>query len=566
MSDLVANVLKSIGPCVSTDLVAALVKDCGLTPVNARQKVSRSTSIKKLAHLPFPRNSRFVYLQAEYASPEFWSALTRALLEHTMSYGGGLAALIARGGVMPLAHFTIACGAPLAQKRHLSPTSILERLKAANLIQTFDVPGIGECVELSHTTPASSFDIAEMRARMRTEEVLLCAVRDWARSLGLVSYNTVALRDEGTEQPRVGTFNWDLTAPSYLGALTQWDGGKVKPGFLVCDVLLGVNVSVQGLQPFINKCKTIRTLTKVGRCFQVFVADGYSKEAYALAKSEGVVPATTATLFGNDVAKALRELTDVLSESFPRDKTLEKVDAVFKRLSHIEGAANNLRGALFEYLVAEAVRLGSAHSDIQLNELLRDADGRTAEVDVLVVHRDQSIRFIECKGYKPGGTVPDDMVERWLNDRVPLIRKIAGADPHWRKCRLEFEFWTTGRLTPAAAAAVHAEAEKTKKFGLSLVDRDELERRVAATNNAALKRTLNEHFIGHPLEKAEREARRPRRQLPIPRGPRLRTREGVDRVFLDSDEFEAGDAALLVESVLGDGGETEPVPSASASK
>lgn len=528
MSDLVANVLKTLGPCVSSDLTAALVKNHGLTSTNARQKVSRSTSIKKLAYLPFPRNARFVYLQADYGSPEFWHALTRDLLKHTISYGGGLAALIARGGVMPVVHFAIACGAPLAQKRHLSPVSILDRLRTAKLVQTFDVPGIGECVELAQSTSPSSLDVMHMRARIRTEEVLLSAVKDWARSLGLVSYNTVALRDEGADQPRVGTFNWDLTAPSYLGALTQWEGGTVKPGFLVCDVLLGVNVTEQAIRPFINKCKTLRTLPKIGRCLQVFVADGYTPDAYALAKSEGVVPATTVTLFGKDVAKALRELADILSDAFPRAHTLEKVDAVFKRLNHIEGAANNLRGALFEYLVAEAVRLSSAHSDIQLNEILHDNDGRNAEVDVMVIHRDQSVRFIECKGYKPGGTVPDEMVERWLKDRVPFIRKAAEANPFWRKCRCEFEFWTTGRLTPTASAMIHAAASRSRKFGITLVDRDELERRVNATNNSALKRTFEEHFVGHPLERAEMEAGRTKRQLPIPPGPRLCRREGVE--------------------------------------
>lgn len=356
-------------------------------------------------------------------------------------------------------------------------------------------------------------------------------MKDWARNLGFVSYNTVELRDEGDEQPRVGTFNWDLAAPSYLGALTQWDGGTVKPGFLVCDVLLGVNVTKEALQPFINKCKTLRTLTKVGRCLQVFVADGYTSDAYAIAKSEGVVPATTITLFGVDVARALRELTDVLSNAFPLTDTLEKVDAVFKRLSHIEGAATNLRGALFEYLVAEVVRLNSAHSYIQLNEVMRDDGGLTAEVDVLVVHRDQSVRFIECKGYKPGGTVPDDMVERWLNDRVPLIAKAAKANSHLDRCRFEFEFWTTGHLTTVASTMIHEAANRIKKYGLSLVDRDELKRRVDSTNNSALKRTLDEHFIGHALEKAEREMRRPKRQLPIPAGPKWSTREADEELF-----------------------------------
>ncbi len=104
-----------------------------------------------------------------------------------------------------------------------------------------------------------------------------------------------------------------------------------------------------------------------------------------------------------------------------------------------------------------------------------------------------------------------------------------------------------------------AEAARTKKFGLHLVDRDELERRVVATNNAALKRTLNEHFIGHPIERAEQEARPPKRQLPIPRGPRLRTREGVERVFLDNDKFLEADVLAAGSFTSGDPEEQEPI-------
>lgn len=524
MPDLVEIALRKLGPCVSTALVAAMVKEYGLTPPNARQKVSRAKSIKKLAHILFPHRARFVYLQADYGSPDFWHALTRELIANSVAYGGGLAALLARGGAMPVAHFAIACGAPVAQRGHLSPVSILDRLKAAQLVKTVDEPGIGECVELSHQSAAESYELARMRARLHTEQVLLGAIKDWARSLGLVSYNKVALRDESEQQPKVGTFHWDMAAPSYLGPLVKRvSDGKPKPGFLVCDVLLGVNVSADELQPFINKCKTLRSLTRVGPCLQMFVADGFAPEAYALARKEGVIPATTATLFGLEVAKALRELTELLRDVYPRAGTFEKVDAVFAQLSHIEGATNNLRGALFEYLVAEIVRSTSPHNSIRMNEVLRD-EGRAAEVDVLVEHHHQMIRFIECKGYRPGGTVPDDMVERWLNDRISFIRKAAEFNTFWRKCRFDFEFWTSGALTPRAEALIAAAAARTRKYGIKLVSARELASLGQATNNTALKHTLQEHFLGHPLEKAERVAKASKRRLAVPPRSELATR------------------------------------------
>src|SRR5690606_38699924 len=122
--------------------------------------------IKKLAYLKFPHGARFVYLEADYATPRFWQALTDALLRHRISYGGGLAALLARGGVMPVAHFSIACGAPIAQKGHVSAKAVLTQLKRARLVRIVQIPGLGECVELSHQVEAGTYEAADLRARL----------------------------------------------------------------------------------------------------------------------------------------------------------------------------------------------------------------------------------------------------------------------------------------------------------------------------------------------------------------------------------------------------------------
>lgn len=522
MADSLSLLLRILGPCLSTELVAALVKN-GVAPAAARQRVSRSVEIKKLAHLVFPRGARFVYLKNDYASPVFWNALVNRLLEHSTSYGGGLGALMARGGVMPVKHFLIACGAPIAQKGHIPAQSVLERLKNAELVTVFDLPGIGECVELAQTVDAARGELNALRARLNTEAVLLSAVKDWARNLALVSYNTVALRDAGDGQPRVGTFNWDLTGVSYLAPLTQWNkaDNKKKPGYLVCDVLLGVNVAAHELKPFVNKCTTLRALAQVGRCMQMFVADGYTAEAFSLARENGIIPATTTNLFGHEVAKALRELTDVLKDAYLRPDSFEMVAAIFNKLSHIEGAATNLRGALFEYIVADVVRQSDPHSTIELNEMLRDDTGGQAEVDVLVHHANQSVRFIECKGYKPGGMVPDEMVEVWLKERIPVMRRSPQATGYWRECRQVFEYWTSGVLSERARGLIADEAARVKRYDFRVVEGEELGRLIAATNSSALKKTFRQHFQAHPLNE---DVRRPPRRLAIPPSSRLTTR------------------------------------------
>ena len=552
MADSLSHLLRTLGPCLSTEIVAALVKE-GVAPATARQRVSRSTEIKKLAHLVFPRGARFVYLKNDYASPVFWRALVSRLLEHSASYGGGLGALMARGGVMPVKHFLIACGAPIAQKGHIPAQGVLERLKSADLVTVFNLAGIGECVELAQTVDASRWELNALRARLNTEAVLLGAVKDWARNLGLVSYNTVALRDAEEGLPRVGTFNWDLTGASYLAPLTQWDkaNSKKKPGYLVCDVLLGVNVAAHELQPFINKCTTLRALTKVGRCIQVFVADGYTTEAFALARESGIIPATTTNLFGLEVAKALRELTDVLKDAYLRPDSLDMVAAIFNKLSHIEGAATNLRGALFEYIVADVVRQSDPHSTIELNTILKDDAGSQAEVDVLVHHSNQSVRFIECKGYKPGGTVPDEMVESWLKERIPVMRRSPQATGYWRECWQVFEYWTSGVLSERARGLIADEAVRVRRYGLRVVEGEELGQLVAATNSTALKKTFRQHFQAHPLSAVERLSKRPPRRLAIPPSSRLATRNSSELEIStpllrgpNSDDDDAPDDAI----------------------
>ena len=127
--------------------------------------------------------------------------------------------------------------------------------------------------------------------------------------------------------------------------------------------------------PIYQQVQDARSLRNVGRCLQVFIADGYDKDAFTLARSEGVIPATPESLFGEEVARSLGLLTELLQDVYPKADNLEKLDTVFSRLSRIEGVAVNLRGALFEYLAAELVRCTSTYTDIRMNEIFRDETG-----------------------------------------------------------------------------------------------------------------------------------------------------------------------------------------------
>ncbi|HCE3385376.1 TPA: hypothetical protein NG591_002876, partial [Vibrio parahaemolyticus] len=306
---LLEEILKEKGPCLSSVLVQELVDRHKLSHDAARKRVSRTgKDIYRLEGLPLPRNVKFVYLKKDYRSPYFWEALYSAFKDTNSAYWYAIAALKERAGVMPYAHFLISCGAPLRQQKHIPPEKILERLEMHEILSVRYLDGFGRCVVLTQYEQELEFILPEIRARLIAERLLIGAVSQWAKNLGLVSYNLFKDRD-GEELPDVSTTLWDMAGPSFVSPLVDiGQNGKIKPGFFACDILLNKKVSEDGIQPFLRKCKTLRGLSNVGRCMQMFVSNEYNSDAFKLAKEAGILPATVESLFGRDVAKGLVNL------------------------------------------------------------------------------------------------------------------------------------------------------------------------------------------------------------------------------------------------------------------
>jgi hypothetical protein len=435
MATILEDLLRSSGPCLTTQLTQRLI-DQGMSPEAARQRVSRARGpIRKTPGLIFPHKARFIYHEKDFNSEVYWEALIEAVIKYSPSYGPALAALIQRDGIVPKPHFDIICGAPKRQKGQISAETILDRFEKVGITRQIDVPGAGPCIvtgdkgQYANTIP----DPALLKARLIAENILLQAVQDWAKKLGFASYDKIALRDTGNEQPRVGTFHWDLTGPSYLAPLVaRGQDGKPKPGFLVCDVLLGSSMDNQGIAPFLRKYQTLRSLKNIGSILPMFIAENYTENAFRAARNAGIVAATPTTLFGRDVAEALGCLIETLSRAAELSTRPEIFDEMFRKLSHIEGAAINLRGALFELIVAHLVRSVEG-GQVRINHIFQDTrTSDKAEVDVLLEHENQRVTFIECKGHQPTTQIEEDQAKKWIENRIPLIRRCVDSYPLWR--------------------------------------------------------------------------------------------------------------------------------------
>jgi hypothetical protein len=505
-----STALKSLGPCLSTELAQHLVKTHGISPATARQRVARAAGpVKKLKHLPFARGVRFVYLEKDFRSPYYWDRLFAAILAGKSAYARALVAVQARG-MIPVAYFNAACGAPIAQKKHISAGTVLERMVAAGVFERVDVPSIGECVmtrqlseRVEYMPPAT---VAQVRARLIAEEILLDSVKEWLRRLGMASFNKVKVRKLPDDLPMVGTYAWDLTAPSYLGALSSWGkDGVMKPGLIACDVLLAGSLSLASAETFLYKVDALKALKKLGRTLFIYVSEHFSAEAFQEMRSAGILPATPETLFGKDVAAGFKELSKVLAEAAVKSVSPDRFDMLFRSLGKLEGAVGNMRGSLFELLVAEVARRDHP-ALVELNKICKGNDGARAEVDVWLVIPNREGHFIECKGHGPGSAIDDEEIEQWLNKRILTVRQHVAQYLEPKPTKLLFELWYTGTLSSEALARIERTRDANQsKFEITLVGPEDIRAKVRALNDISLLKTFEQHFL--PPQHAGRPSR-----------------------------------------------------------
>lgn len=495
-----AQLLRNHGPGLTGDILP-LLESAGLTRDTARQRLSRrSKSVQTLSGLSFPKNARFYYHVDHFGRDLYWRALHRAVTEGSPAYGPALAAMAANGGVMPAAFFPIASGAPVKQKGHTGSDAVLSRLESAGLLQQRI---LGDMPVVVLRDGLYDVDEAGLPARLTVLRVLLDAVADWARKLGMVSYNKVSIRHRDEPLPLFGTHAFDLIGPSYLAPMIRYKDSKPKPGAVVCDAYIG-DLDLLAANGFIRKCTTSRALRRLPPFLPVLIADGFTPDAFNALRAQGIIATKPSALFGRDVARGLAGLLETLRHaSAIAVSNPGVIETLFSQLGHIEGAASNLRGALFELIVGHVVHREGAQS-IDVGRRVRLTEKESVEIDVFS-YAASEVRVIECKGYAPTHRVDAEEVGAWIRDKAPRIHKHFRVQDNYQHRTFRFEFWTSGDFTPEARVLAAEVAASTRKYDVQLVGGQEVRARIGKVNASGLGKVFDEHYAKHPLAKAERK-------------------------------------------------------------
>jgi hypothetical protein len=175
------------------------------------------------------------------------------------------------------------------------------------------------------------------------------------------------------------------------------------------------------------------------------------------------------------------------------------IGELFSKLGKIEGAAGNLRGPLFEMIVAHCVRETEGTS-VEVGATAVTMAGEKADIDVLSVRERQKVWAYECKGYAPTKQVTEDEIEKWLTITIPRIYEWIQGHERF-KCIKEviFEFWTSGVFSPEASAKLQEQKARTRKYQILWRDGSEVYAYAKQIRSSRVEDVLNEHFLKHPL-------------------------------------------------------------------
>lgn len=492
---MIQEALEELGPCLSSTLIDHLVV-AGMSRATARQRLRRDPAVQAIEGLTFAHGARFLYLPKQKNT----LALKRTLRDVIVATGGAYARAVSAvrmRRVVPLWQFAAACGAPLQRTGHLPPEVVLKRLTSAGLFMVEDIPGLGPAVAMrDRFNKIPSTEIAAAIARSSVEASLLDTMKEWTRRLNFSSWEKPAVRRSGEQPPASGSYAWDMTCPSYLLPLTRWKAGKTQPGFVVCDVFNGT-ISSDAMSVFLHKCISLRHLKNLAPVLPIFVADRYDKDALKQARDAGIIAATIQALFGAEFAAALRELTRVLSEALKGSLDTGHLAEIVKRLSKVEGALGNLRGTLFEYLVADIARHQARGVDVRMNQRCKGADGIEVEVDVWLLDQLTTARFIECKSHRPGSTVEDEEIGQWIRKRIPAVRHhLDNLALLQHVPRPVFELWVMGQLSDESKRRIEqTRIANMSKFDVLIVNAPDAIKQAAEIGDGSLADTLKLLFV-----------------------------------------------------------------------
>lgn len=480
----IKNILEDRGPLLTGELIEILTSEYGLSNDAARKRLSRIGSpVHKIKGF-FTENQTFCYLQTQYKQDEYFTGLRNAFKGNAKRIYSIIRALEIHYGYLHKDHLAVYSFSPvLALKGHKRFDVLIKDLKSFNVIEEDN-----EYYRINSRIAVIESNHSLYKSVAIAEKFILEQFSEWTRKIGLGSYNTGKIYGD------FGNFKWGFTSPSFSMGICTYKDGKMAPGFILADVLLGNSLTLEDVDFFLQKISILQQMKSISKFIPFLIVDNISTEVLDKLKGRGVIIGFVNQLFGKGYSDLLKTLVNTIANAGAILKTnpdgflnlMDKIDGL------VQGKVNNLRGDLFELAV------GFYHSrfcqSIDIGRII-NVEGDRKELDVFAIYAEKIV-VVECKGYKRNASLAE--VEQWTSEKIPLIRKWIANQPALNNKDLVFEFWSTGGFDEDARKKI-VSFSNVKKHTLHFYAEKEILEKGKSLKMPRFNETLNQYFFKEPL-------------------------------------------------------------------
>lgn len=464
------------GPTLSSDLISYFQKE-GLTSEAIRKRLSRITSpIFKIQGF-FKDNQTFFYHIDHYNDDRFYDSLRNALKKSAKRYYAIIAALEYHNGYIlkeDLASYSFSPVKNLISHKKFS--SIIEDLiKLKIVVEENEYYRLTDKISIRTSNNFNYYKAIEL-----SKQVIGNQFYNYTKSIGLVSY------EKGKFNSEFAKFQFCFTAPSYISGLIKY-GPKIKPAFVIADILLGNINDETSIDFFLQKIQIIKTQT-TSSFLPFLITNGLTQEAFKKLKEKGIIIGLVNKLFGEEYEELLKSLISVVTNAGTILKT--NPDAYLQLLLQlnklVDGKTNNLRGDLFE--LAVGYYYSNLCQSLDIGKKV-NFQGNYKEIDVYATFQDKFI-ICECKAYKT--CIDLKIVENWLSTKVSFIYN-AIREYNFDK-EIVFEFWSTSGFTKDAIQFLQDKQSNLKKYKIEFYSEKEILNKARKSKANKIVEIMREYF------------------------------------------------------------------------
>ncbi|PKV50848.1 hypothetical protein ATE84_2915 [Aquimarina sp. MAR_2010_214] len=448
-------------PILSGELLETLMKsNKGLSNEAARKRISRiKGDIIRIRGL-FADGQILFCSKEVFGSGQYYEGLSQAFKISGKQYHIILQSLDFHYGQIRLNQLPSYSVNPIENlKGHITFSSALEKLENLKLVNTGD-----EFVTISSSIVTNALSPNRAKGIETAKNFLLIQFNDWARKIGLSSYNSSKFHSS------FGNYQFNFVSPSYVGSLPKKGNKALIPGFVVADILIGNSIVESEVEFFINKIRVLKYRKGVGNFIPFLIVDSMDTKALNSLKAEGVVIGFVDELFGDKYKELLNSLINLVTNAgaILKKNPEAYLDLILKLNKLVDGKTNNLRGDLFE--LAVGYYQGRICQTIDIGKMIIH-EGNRREIDVFGL-LPNSIFISECKGYN--SKIDKEEVETWLGEKVPVIRKWILEQASLSEREITFQFWSTGGFTQEAIEYLEKKKSNTKKYNIDFIDLEQM--------------------------------------------------------------------------------------------